>query len=91
MTTLHLSWPANPASELVTEYHVHRSVDGGAFSLFRVVVGATTTDIVDPAPGLYSFLVKASNFVGISAESPVVTGPGVPTAPGQPTLTVTVS
>lgn len=91
-TTLTVSWPANPASEQVTKYHVRKSVDGGAYVFHGVVnAPATSVDIVDPTPGVYSFKVLAENVAGVSAESDPVTSPGLPSKPGTPAITVTVS
>lgn len=86
-TTIHLSWPENPASEFVTKYEVLQSKDGGAFNL----VGSPTLnnlDILNPLPGVYRYKVRAVNFVGTGPESNVADAPGLPTAPGDITITV---
>jgi hypothetical protein len=89
-TTLSLNWPANPVSELVTSYRVFCSLNGGSLDF----IGTTDTNsflVPNPLPGVHVYAVQAINFVGESPLSPTVTGPGIPTAPGQPTLTVVVS
>ena len=82
---LRLDWPANPPSELVTAYRVLESENGAPFVTKAIV--PTNTLTFNPAPGNYAWKVRAANFVGEGPESPVVNGPDVPTAPGQPTLT----
>ena len=83
---LRLEWPASPASELVSHYQVFQSIDGGGFSL----IASPTVNHYEftPVQGVAVWKVRAVNFVGISADSPTVDGPGVPSAPGQPTVTV---
>lgn len=89
-TTIHLEWDANDASELVTGYQVWRSVDGGEY-FHLTTVSTTHLDIVNPDPAQYSFKIKALNFVGASPLSAAAVGPGLPSAPSTPTLTVIVS
>lgn len=89
-TTLRLEWPASPANQLVTGYQVWRSLDGGAFE-YVATTPNTYADTVNPATSVYAFKVKAVNFVGASDFSQVAQGPGLPAAPGQPTLTVTIT
>jgi hypothetical protein len=89
-TTLRLEWPASPDAELVTGYQIWRSLDGGEFEYWQTVAG-THADTVNPTENVYAFKVKAVNFVGAGPFSPVAQGPGLPSAPGQPTLTVTIT
>lgn len=86
-TKLHLDWPANPASELITGYQIWRSLDGGEFE-YVATTTETHADTENPSPNVYAFKVKAVNFVGAGPFSPVAEGPGLPSAPGKPTLTV---
>jgi hypothetical protein len=89
-TTLKVEWPASPSGDLVTGYQVWRSLDGGEFE-YLATTSETHADLLNPVPGVYAFKIKAVNFVGASEFSPVAQGPGVPSAPGQPTLTVTIT
>jgi hypothetical protein len=89
-TTLRLQWPASPANELVTGYQVWRSLDGGEFE-YVATTANTYADTVNPSANVFAFKVKAVNFVGAGPFSPVAQGPGLPSAPGQPTLTVTIT
>lgn len=85
--TIRLDWDANPSSELVTGYQVFESVNGGTMTLI-----ATTPnnfyEILNPLPGVYAFAIKAVNFVGVSEISDTVTGPGVPSKPTTPVITI---
>lgn len=87
--TIHLNWPANPASESIVKYEVLASINGA--TVFSLIGSPTTNsfDIVNPTAGVYRFKVRAVNFVGTGPESPVADGPGIPTAPGTITVTVT--
>jgi len=89
-TTIRIEWPANPAGEQVFNYKVFESVNGGPFN-FKANVSANALDILNPVPAQYSWRVRAENFVGLSPESPVIEGPGLPSAPAQGTVTVTVT
>lgn len=85
-TILRVTWPANPASDQVTKYNVFRSVNGSAFSLQGVVnAPANSIDIPNPS-GSYRFKVQAVNVAGVSPESDIADGPGVPTKPGTPVV-----
>ena len=88
MSNVTLSWPANPASEYVSEYEVEQSVNGGVLWTPLATVTDPTFTITDIAPGIYKWRVRAKNFVGVSPYSEVVTAPPVPTAPDPVTLTV---
>lgn len=87
MSVLRLEWPANPANELVTAYQVLESQDGGPWGLKGVTNGDTFLQF-NAVAGHFAWKVRAINFVGAGPDSPVVNGPDVPSAPGQPTLTV---
>lgn len=89
-TVLHLSWPANPAGEQVTNYKVYESVDGGPYT-FKANTGVPSLDIPNPYPAVYAWKVRAENLVGLGPEGPVIAGPTLPTAPGSGTVTVTVT
>jgi len=86
-TTLHVEWPANPASEFVTSYDVYESVNAGPFN-FKTNTPGASLDILNPSPGTYAWKIRAKNFVGTSGDSPVIQGPTVPSNPGQGTVTV---
>lgn len=86
--TIRLDWPANPAAEAVQKYEVFASRDGGAFSLIGSPT-VNTLEILNPLAGVYRYKVRAVNFVGTGPDSAVTDGPGIPSAPG--TITVTVS
>ena len=88
-TTIHLTWPANPASELVTKYKVVQQVGGAGPFLFLAETPNNFYDIVNPSANVFAWQVRAINFVGEGPPSPVTTGPAVPTAPPAPTVTVT--
>jgi len=90
MTTINLSWPANPASEGVLNYRLQQSVNGGAFSLLTVVT-TPSFEIVNPSPGVYQWKVSAVNFVGEGPLGAVASGPDVPSVPGTITVTITNS
>jgi hypothetical protein len=90
MQTIHIDWSPNPASELVSQYRVYRTLDG----VGPDVVGLTNTnhfEVANPAPGQHTYFVQAINFVGESGLSAGAVGPGTPTTPAQPVLTVVVS
>ena len=89
-TTIHIEWPANPAGEQVNNYKVYESVNGGPFN-FKANVSVNSLDILNPVPAQYSWRVRAENFVGLGPEGPVIQGPGLPSAPAQGTVTVTVT
>lgn len=80
--TIQLSWDANPAAELVGEYKVYQSFNGGPFELLATVAAPDTTlDIVDPATGQYNWRVSAVNLAGEGSQSSTVTGPSLPSIP----------
>jgi hypothetical protein len=87
MVTLRLTWPANPPEDLVSSYQVLESFNGSPFSV-TAEVPTPTYDKLSPTPGQWAFKVTAKNFVGIGPESDPVAGPGVPSKPGTPTLSV---
>jgi len=85
--TIRVDWAANPAGEFVTSYQVFQSKDGGAFNM----VGTVTNnfyELLNPLPGVYAFSIKAVNIAGTSIMSDVGTGPGVPSQPATPVVTV---
>lgn len=86
-TTLLLEWPANPASELVHRYLVFESVDGGDLN-FKAFTPTNSFSIESPSSHVYTWAVKAESFVGVSGISATCNGPGAPSTPGQPTVTV---
>lgn len=88
--TVHLQWPANPASEAIHNYEVYASKDGAAFNLIGSPTGASL-DVLNPLAGVYRYKVRAVNFVGVGPEGPVASGPNIPTAPGDITVTVNAS
>ena len=87
MTTLRVSWPANPAVEQVSKYEVFRSLNGSAFASLGQIVG-TQLDIPNPSTGIHQYKVKAINVAGSSVESDIGNGPPVPSKPGTPEVTV---
>jgi hypothetical protein len=92
-TTITLSWPANPSEDGVTRYAVYESKDGSALA-FKAAVAPSpvpSLNILNPLPGVYTWAVRAENFVGNSALSASATGPAIPSVPPAPTIVVTVS
>lgn len=89
-TSIALSWPANPVDEALIRYELLQSKDGGAFSVIASPTVPNHT-ILNPLPGVYSWKVRAVNFVGTGPESNVTNGPDIPTAPGDITVVVTQS
>lgn len=85
--TIRLTWPANPAGELVDSYEVWQGVNGGSLQPLATTP-TNQLDIVDPAPAAYQWTVRAHNLVGYGLESDVTNGPSVPSAPGAITVTV---
>ena len=83
---IQLTWPTNPASELVTHYEVFEQVSDGFFDLKAIVTEAVYTFI--PQAAVLHWKVRAVNFVGASEFSPIAEGPSAPSTPG--TITVTV-
>jgi len=87
MATIRLTWPANPASELVDGYEVWQSTNGGS-SQPLTVVSTNQLDIPNPVPAAYAWTVRAHNLVGYGPQSPVTAGPSLPSTPGSITVTV---
>jgi hypothetical protein len=82
-----VSWPANPAGNLVQNYQIWESKDNGAFSLKASVSASTLTyQILNPLPGFYRWQVRAVNFVGNGPFSNVANGVDVPDKVGDPTI-----
>ena len=88
-TLVNLSWGAN-GSRYVDNYRVWRSLNGGAYSLLKAVVGrtTTTTDTV-PLGSIASYYVTAMTPIGVnravsgnSAVAAINSGYNVPSAPG---------
>lgn len=88
--TINLNWPANPAVEAISNYQLWESKDGGAFNLIANPV-SNSHSISNPLPGVYSWKIRAVNFVGTGPFGNVAEGPELPTAPGDITVTVIVS
>lgn len=88
MSTVNLNWPANPVGELVTEYKVHESVDGGTTYNLRGTVPTNQITISDLPTGEYLWKVVAVNLAGDSPDSNAAASPGVPSKPGDITVTV---
>lgn len=88
MASVALNWPANPSAEAITKYEIFESLNGATFALkdYSVTNAYTMTGL--PA-GHYRWQVRAVNFVGVGAFSPIADGPDVPSQVG--TVTVTVS
>lgn len=85
-----LNWSANPASNFVTLYDIHMSVNGGAFSPLAETPNLTYTVNNQPS-AVYRFKIRAKNFVGTGPFGPEGVGPtDVPDAPSAPTVTVVV-
>jgi predicted phage tail protein len=87
MASVLVSWPENPVSELVHEYQVYEGVNGG-----ELILRGTTTDnqleILDLPVAQYRWAVRAVNMAGIGPLSEETNGPGLPSAPGAPEVTV---
>jgi hypothetical protein len=85
--TLRLDWQANPASEFVTSYMIFQSKDGGAMTLLTSTPD-NFYEIVDPPSGVYAFTIRAVNLAGVSEMSDIAYGPGLPSKPSTPMITV---
>lgn len=85
--TIRLTWPANPAGELVDGYEVWQGANGGSLQPLAVT-STNQLDIVDPVPAAYRWTVRAHNLVGYGPQSAETNGPSLPSAPG--TIVVTV-
>jgi hypothetical protein len=80
--TIQLSWDANPDAELVSEYKVYQSFNGGPFELLATVAAPDTfLDIVDPPTGQYNWRVSAVNLAGEGSQSATIEGPQLPSIP----------
>lgn len=90
MNTINLAWTANPADEQVSGYQVHQTFNGGS-SQFVTTVSGTSYSVANAAAGVYTFALRAVNIAGIGPFSAYAVGPGLPSAPTPPTITVVVS
>lgn len=88
-TKIRLEWPANPSSELVTEYKVWQSKDGSPLAVVATV-NQPVHEIVNPLPGLYKWALSAINFVGASSAGPSADGPSIPTPPPAPNISIVI-
>lgn len=89
MSNVNLSWPANPASELIAAYNVYRSLNGVDFSLHASTANSTPSysDTVT-SPGVYHYRVAAVNLAGEGPQSNTASTPSLPTQPGDITVVV---
>lgn len=87
MASVRLSWPANPAGELVTAYEVWEAAGQGGFIL-RASVPTTDLLINDLPAGKYRWTVRAVNMAGYGPMSDEATSPDVPSKPGTPVVEV---
>lgn len=89
-TSINISWPASPVEEGVTRYQVFESRNGAPLTYkTEVLPPLHELTISNPLPGNYMWAVKAENFVGVSALSQSASGPGIPSVPPTPVVTVT--
>ena len=102
-TVVNLSWDAN-SSRYVGSYQLYRSLNDGAYSLLKDVIGTSTTDTV-PLGSTASYCVVARTPAGLnqvssgnSAAAAIGAGYNVPNAPvvslvrtGTTTATITIS
>jgi hypothetical protein len=86
MASIKLDWPANPSNELVESYKLYQAVDGGNFDYLQTVFSNTVT--LNNVTGDRAWKVSAVNLAGEGDQSDPVATPGLPSAPGTPTLTV---
>lgn len=92
MTTIHVTWDANPADQNLTGYAVFGNLNGGAFSQVATVPASQLFyDNPSPSPGVYNYFVKAVNLAGSSPQSATVSSGGVPSAPQNVALSVIVT
>lgn len=85
--TVTLTWDPNPETELVSEYKVYQSYQGGPFELIGSTA-ETSFDIVDPVPGIYNWKVSAVNLAGEGSQSNAIAGPQLPSIPANVTVEV---
>lgn len=85
---LKIEWAANPAAEQVTSYNVHVKRDAVPVQGSPFQVTGTSHTIDNPQPGVYTAQVIAVNIAGTSPTSDTGSGPGIPSKPGTPTVTV---
>jgi hypothetical protein len=87
--TILVSWDPNPVEQLVSEYKVYQSYNGGAFNLVGTVAAPDTSlEIVDPLAGTYHWKVSAFNLAGEGNQSDPVGIADLPTVPTGVTVEV---
>lgn len=87
MANVRLSWPANPASELVSAYEVWEAVGQGSFIL-KASVPDPELLINDIPAGKYRWMVRAVNLAGNGPMSDEAVSPDLPSKPGTPVVEV---
>ena len=84
---LTVAWVNNPVPEQITSYGVYSSTNNGVFALMTATATNSFT-IINVAPALYQFQVRARNLWGEGSPSTTVGTPsGLPTS----TISVTVT
>lgn len=87
MTRVRLSWPANPANELVTAYKVWEGYANPANPSLVQTVDTNSVEL-DLAPGRYAWAVSAVNLAGESIKSSFTYSPNIPSQPGTVTIEI---
>lgn len=89
-----ITWthPTATNEQVVAYYVLAAPGNSTTYSVLGTTPVQTKTFTTDLAPGAYSIIVRGSNFWGLGSQSvPATTPTGIPTAPIQVTLSVTVT